>query len=137
MHQEAGAEGKLCLATLLKVLLSLAGSAEQHNILEVVASSMSVCISYCRKVLGIFTNWSLNSPAVSAFLDGNPSAMVRFNFSSFLHSQSSACNLIDTFPVGWVQELAKGLSSNEEDELSKSAIRCQPKKERTPLIVSL
>ena len=73
MHSEAGAEGKLCLATLLKKLLSLAGSGDPYNTLEVVVSFLSVCISYHREVLGIFTNWSLNSPAVSAFLDGTGS----------------------------------------------------------------
>ena len=86
MDWEAGAEGKLCLATLLKVLLSLAGSSDQEHT-DLPESFLSVCISYHLEVLGVFTNWSLNSPAVSAFLDGYPSAMVTFNFSSFLHSQ--------------------------------------------------
>ena len=98
-----------------------------------MAFFLSVCISYQWEVQHIFADWSLNSPAVSAFLDGYPSAMVRFNFSSFLHCQSSAGSLMDTFLVGWVQELPKGLSSIEEDEWSMSGIWCQPMKERTPL----
>ena len=99
MDREREAEGKLCLAALLKVLLSLAGSGDQEHTVD-LPESLSVCISYHPEVLGLFTNWSLNSPAVSAFLDGYPSEMVTFNFSSFLHSQSSASNLMDTFPLG-------------------------------------
>ena len=137
MDRKAGAEGKLCLATLLKEMLSLAWSGDQQHTVDLPESFLSVCMSYHLEVLGVFTNWSLNSPAVSVFLDGYPSAMVTFNFSSFLHSPSSASNLMDTFLVGWTQEPAKGLSPSEEDELSKSGIRCQPLKERTPLIVSL
>ena len=124
------------MATLLKVLLSFTGSGDQEYTVDLPESFLLVCISYHLEVLGIFANWSLNSPAVSAFLGGYPSAMVTFNFSSFLHSQSSAVNLIDTFPAGWVQELAKRLSSSEEDELSKSGIWCQAIKECIPLIVS-
>ena len=118
MYQEAGAEGKLCLATLLQVLLSLPGSGDLDNNFDVI-ESLLVCISYHREVFDVFTNWSLNSPVVSAFLDGYPSAVVMFSFSSFLHSQSSAGNLIDSFPVAWAQEPAKGLLSCEEDKLSK------------------
>ena len=39
---------------------------------------------------------------------------LRFNFSIFLHSQSSTRSLTDTLPVGWTRELAKGLSSEDE-----------------------
>ena len=137
MNREAGAEGKLSLATLLKALLSFAGSGGQYNTFEVDVSFLSACMSYHGEVLEVFTNWSLKSPAVSAFLDGYPSVMVRFNSSNFLQSQSSASNLTDTFPVGWARETAKGLLSIEEDKLSKSGIWCQPMKERIPLTVSL
>ena len=137
MDWKDGAEGKLCLATLLKLQLSLAGSSDQEHTFDLTESFLSVCISFHLELLGIFTNWSLSSPEISAFLDGYLSAMVMFNFSSFLHSQSSAGNLMDTFPVGWAQEPAKGLSSSEDDKLSKSGIWYQPIKECTPLIVSL
>ena len=83
IHLEAGAEGRLCLATLLKVLLSLAGSGDQYKNLEVDASFFSVCMSYHREVLGVLTNWSLNSPAVSAFLDRYPFAMVKVQLLQF------------------------------------------------------
>ena len=67
--QEAGAKGKLRLATLVKVLLSSAGSGDQsHTVAE--AESLSVCIAYHFVDLGVFTNWSRSSPPVSEFLEG-------------------------------------------------------------------
>ena len=113
MDQEVGAEGKLYPATLQKQLLSLAGSGDQEHAVNLPESFLSMYMSYHLEVLGVLINWFLNSPTVSALLDGYPSAMVTFNFSSFLHSQSSAGNLIDTFPVGWAWEPTKGLSSSE------------------------
>ena len=124
-------------ATVWVSYMSLAGSSDQEHTVDLPGSFLSVYKSYHLEDLGVFTNWSLNSPAVSAFLDGYLFAMATFNFSSFLHSQSSASNLMDTCPLGWDQEPAKGLSSSEEGELSKSGIWCQPIKECTPLIVSL
>ena len=53
MHQETGAEGKLCLATLLKVLLSLAGLVDQKQTVDLPESYLSVCISYHLEVLGV------------------------------------------------------------------------------------
>ena len=67
---EAGAEGKLRLATLVKVLLSLAGSGDQSHTVAEAESFLSVCIAYHFDDLGVFTNWSRSSPPVSEFLEG-------------------------------------------------------------------
>ena len=56
--------------------------------------------------------------------------MVKF---SFLQSLSSAGSLIDTLTVGWVLELAKGLSPKDDEEVSGTW--CHPIKDLTPLMV--
>ena len=86
MDWEDRAEGKLCLATLLKLQLSLARSGEQYDTFDLTKSFFSVYMSYYLELLGVLMNWSLSNPAVSDVLDGYPSAMVRFNFSSFLQT---------------------------------------------------
>ena len=73
MDQEAGPE--VCLATLLKLLFGLAGSGDQEHNFDLPESFLLVCISYHLELLGVFTNQSLSSTAVSAFLDGYPSAI--------------------------------------------------------------
>ena len=67
---EAGAEGKLRLATLQKVLFNFASSGDQlHTVVE-VDFFLSVCMSYHFDDLGGLTNWSGSSPPVSVFLEG-------------------------------------------------------------------
>ena len=68
--REAGAEGKLRMATLVKVLLSLGDSGDQSHTIEEAESFLSVCIAYHFDDLGVFTNWSRSSPPVSEFLEG-------------------------------------------------------------------
>ena len=94
--REAGGEGKLRLATLVKVLLSLAGSGDQSHTVAEAESFFSVCIAYHFDYLGVFTK-------------GNPSATVTLSLSNFLHSHSSTRNLTDTLPAGLVPEPTKGL----------------------------
>ena len=57
--REAGAEGKLRLATLVKVLLSLAGSGDQSHTVPEAESFLFVCIAYHFDDLGVFTNWKI------------------------------------------------------------------------------
>ena len=68
--REAGAEGKLRLATQVKVLFTLAGSGDQSQTVVEAESFLSVCIAYHFDDLGGFTNWSRSSPPVSVFLEG-------------------------------------------------------------------
>ena len=68
--REAGAEGKLRLATLVKVLLSSASSGDQGHTVAETESFLSVCIAYHFDYLGVFTNWYRSSPPVSEFLEG-------------------------------------------------------------------
>ena len=67
---EAGAEGKLRLASLVKVLFSLAGSKDQSHTVVEAESFLPVCIAYHFDDLGVFANWSRSSPPVSEFLEG-------------------------------------------------------------------
>ena len=69
MDWDDAAEGNLGLAILLK-LFSLVGSGDQENILDLEKSFFSVYMLYHLVLLGVFTNWSLNSLEVSEFLDG-------------------------------------------------------------------
>ena len=62
--REAGAEGKLRRATLVKVLLSWAGFGDQSHTVAEAESFLSVCIAYHFDDLGVFTNWSRSSPPV-------------------------------------------------------------------------
>ena len=68
--REAGAEGKLRLAILLNALFSLASSGGQEHAVYLSESFLSVCISYHLEGLGVFTNWSLSRPLVSAVKKG-------------------------------------------------------------------
>ena len=67
---EAGAEGKLRLATLENILLSLAGSGDQSRTAWVDASLLTAYMSYHLEVRGVLTNWSRSRPLFSVFLDG-------------------------------------------------------------------
>ena len=68
--REAGAEGKLRVATLVKVLFSLASSGDQSHTVVEAESFLPLCIAYHFDDLGDFTNWSRSSPPVSEFLEG-------------------------------------------------------------------
>ena len=67
---EAGAEGKLRLATLENILLSFAGSGDQSPTAWLDASFLTACMSYHLEVRGVLTNWSRSRPLVSVFLEG-------------------------------------------------------------------
>ena len=68
--REGEALGRLCLATLVNALLSFAGSRDQEHTVDVPQSFLSKCMSYHLDDLGVLTNWSRSSPAVSVFLEG-------------------------------------------------------------------
>ena len=68
--REAGAEGKLRLATLLNILFNFAGFGDQSHTVVEAESFLSVCIAYHFDDLGVFINWSCSSPPVSVFLEG-------------------------------------------------------------------
>ena len=70
MDREDGAEDSVFLAILLKLLLNLARSSDHENTLDPENSFFSEYMSYHLDDLGIFTNWSLNNPAVSEFFEG-------------------------------------------------------------------
>ena len=70
-------------------------------------------------------NWSLQSPLVSALCVGYPSVRVKFNLSNFQQSQSSDGNVTYILPAADYLRWANGLSSWEEQWLSKSGTWCQ------------
>ena len=68
--REGGAVGRLRLATLLNALLSFAGSRDQEHTVDLPECFLSTCMSYHLDDLGVLTNWSWSSLAVSVFLEG-------------------------------------------------------------------
>ena len=65
--QEAGAEGKLRLATLVNILFNFASSGDQSHTVDEAESFLLLCMSYHFDDQGVFTNWSRSSPPVSEF----------------------------------------------------------------------
>ena len=68
--QEGVAAGKLRLATLLNALFNFVSSGDQEHTVDLSEFFWSACMLYHLDDLGGLTNWSLRSPAVSAFLEG-------------------------------------------------------------------
>ena len=68
--REGGAVGRLRLATLLNALLSFAGSRDHDHTVDLLEFFLSTCMSYHLDKLGVLTNWSRSSPAVSVLLEG-------------------------------------------------------------------
>ena len=68
--REGGAVGRFRLATLLKVLLSFAGSGDQEHTVDLSHSFLSTSMSNHLNDLGVLTNWSRSSPAGSVLLEG-------------------------------------------------------------------
>ena len=67
--REAGAEGKLHLATLVKVLLSLAGYGDQSHTVVQAESFFPQCIAYHFDDLGVFTGRAAVHQSQSSWKD--------------------------------------------------------------------
>ena len=65
MGQDDGAEGSECLAILLKLLFNFAEAADLENTSSLEKSFFSEYMLYHLELLGVFTNWSFKSPALS------------------------------------------------------------------------